>query len=154
MPWTNSNILPLKHLNLFLSSDCIVQQVNSYILDKKNQNQKRRMIFNNDDSGDDSSSSQNIESNTKRAKPNCARCRNHSLVIAVEGHKRYCSYRDCTCEKCSMTVERRCVMALQTALRRALAQDEERNLNNIEIAPQQLQFQPPTIPRRDLGISK
>lgn len=70
-----------------------------------------------------------------RTPPNCARCKNHGLKITLKGHKRYCKYRSCTCEKCRLTSDRQKIMALQTSWRRAQAQDEARALLVGEVPP-------------------
>lgn len=62
-----------------------------------------------------------------RTTPNCARCRNHGLKIKLKTHKRYCKYRACTCPKCNLTFQRQRIMAHQTAMRRAMIQDEMRD---------------------------
>lgn len=58
-----------------------------------------------------------------RKESNCVRCRNHGLKVTLRGHKQYCPYAACSCDKCRFTAEQQRQMRLQNAIRRAEASD-------------------------------
>jgi len=58
--------------------------------------------------------------------PRCARCSNHGVSVPLKGHKAYCTYRRCECDKCQLVVLRRTIMAQQVAWRRRQDLDRQR----------------------------
>lgn len=85
-----------------------------------------------DTSGEeDSSSSAQSSIDVERKLPNCARCYNHGIQLRLKGHKRFCLFRDCTCEECILTAQRQHIMKQQIAFRRAQTQDVAIPMNNV-----------------------
>lgn len=79
-------------------------------------------------------------SESGRKESNCVRCRNHGLKIVLRGHKQYCPYAVCTCDKCRFTAEQQRQMRLQNAIRRSEANDRNgtpgrRPRNSSTVAP-------------------
>lgn len=84
---------------------------------------------------DSTRSDTNRPTSSKKIVKNCARCRNHGLLIPLKMHKRFCKHRNCFCKMCFVTVARQRVTAVQTALRRAVDQNVTKKKLKGEVDP-------------------
>lgn len=48
----------------------------------------------------------------------CARCRNHGIRVILKGHKRSCTFKQCSCDKCLVTRDRQSFIAKEIAMHR------------------------------------
>ncbi|OWF50386.1 uncharacterized protein LOC110450487 [Mizuhopecten yessoensis] len=60
--------------------------------------------------------------------PKCCRCRNHGIITVLKGHKRFCQWKNCTCENCLLLMKRQQNSKEQIALRRLWRQEEDMGL--------------------------
>jgi hypothetical protein len=77
----------------------------------------------------------NVKMSTDKIKPKtrapkCSRCQYHGIPRDLKGHKRFCPFQDCLCEKCKLNVARREIMAAQLVQRRRELEQEMRHLQN------------------------
>lgn len=79
-----------------------------------------------------------------RKESNCVRCRNHGMKSTLRGHKQYCPYGSCSCDKCRFTAEQQRQMRLQNSIRRAEAHDRSGPVNVAKRA-RELISPPPTM---------
>ncbi|CRL02158.1 CLUMA_CG015417, isoform A [Clunio marinus] len=84
------------------------------MVDKSNKGEEFNDNINKNDSLKASESSSSF-----RVPPHCLRCKMHGLEIQLKGHKRYCQYIMCKCNKCEETLKRQRIMAQKIAQRRA-----------------------------------
>nr|QWY93918.1 putative doublesex- and mab-3-related transcription factor 1L [Argopecten irradians] len=60
--------------------------------------------------------------------PKCCRCRNHGIITVLKGHKRFCQWKNCTCDNCLLLMKRQQNSKEQIALRRLWKQEEDMGL--------------------------
>ena len=81
-------------------------------------------------------------SSASQRHPTCALCKNHGGNTPLEGHKRYCPWKDCSCELCYGTKKKRKINANQVASRRAQALDDDRKKKGLPVIEKRITHSP------------
>ena len=68
-----------------------------------------------------------------RNSQNCARCRNHGVRNVLRGHKKFCVYKQCHCEKCLATKDRQSFIAKEIAMHRYEIKSQNESTGEVSV---------------------
>ncbi|XP_018317313.1 doublesex [Mycetomoellerius zeteki] len=88
---------------------------------------------------------------TGRRKPICGRCNIHNVEVTLEGHKKYCLYKDCYCQRCYIFLEEQRIAADKIAWTRMYKLSKKKKISQVERAMSPISLLYPT--RKNDGLS-